>query len=334
MKDKKRRDYLPIIFSLSAIPDNAPYQAFTFLVFTYYFAVVGINMWFMWIAYTIWGIWNAVNDPVLGALSDRTRFRAKFGKRKLWIIISLIPLSLSMIFLFTVPLAFKYAYFLFIILFFEGVYTMYSVNVNALFPEMFTMESERRHCNLFVKGFTICALVFAFILPTLIIKPLVPLESSTPEEIARIPQMYIATGAIIGLISLGIGTIFISFGIKERHEKQKEFEKRPGFLESLRISIKNVEFIKFVIANTCIWYNFGILPTVFPLFSVHVVGIEKNSIISGVALMLAFLLVIFWMPLHKKIAERIGSRNALALTCLVWIGTLFPYVFLSKGMMI
>ncbi|MHA1793940.1 MAG: MFS transporter, partial [Promethearchaeota archaeon] len=292
-----------VIFALSAIPDQLTYQSFTFLVFTYYFAVVGINMYLMWIGYIIWGVWNAVNDPLLGALSDRTRYKRKFGKRKFYILITIIPLSLMMMLLYVVPPVdqeiLKFAYFMFIIILFEGIYTMYNVNVNSLFPEMFPTESERASTNVFVKAFTVIGLIFAFIVPTLIISPMVPLPTSTPDEIARIPSMYVSTGFLLFLITITTGVFFVSFGIKEKHETQKEFEKRPSFLGSLKITLKNKNFIKFVLANTFIWYNFGMLPTIFPLFSVYVVGIEKDSLVSGIALMMAFLLAIPFFPIHK-----------------------------------
>ncbi len=74
------------LFGLSAFPDQLTYQAFTILVFTFYFAVVGIDIMLMMIAFIIWGIWNAINDPLLGALSERTKQKGKLGKRKFYII--------------------------------------------------------------------------------------------------------------------------------------------------------------------------------------------------------------------------------------------------------
>lgn len=322
----------PALFGLSAIPDQVTYQAFTFLVFTYYFAVVGVPMALMWVAYVVWGIWNMINDPLLGTLSDRTRMRSRFGKRKLYIIASIVPLSVSMILLFTVPPVAAFAYFIFVIILFEGVYTMYSVNVNALFPEMFPTEHDRARTNLWVKGLTIIALIVAFILPTLIISPMVPLETSTPEEIAAIPSMYILSGAIICVISLATGIIFTNYGIHEKPESDAEFQARPPFLKSMKVTLANKEFVKFVASNTLIWYIFGMLPTIFPLYSVHVIGIAENSLLSGIALMLAFLACIPFFQLHRVIGRRIGHRNALILTCIVWAGTLLPYMFLSTGM--
>ncbi|MHA1893540.1 MAG: MFS transporter [Candidatus Helarchaeota archaeon] len=316
-----------VIFGLSAIPDQLTYQAFSFLIFTYYFTVVKINMIQMWIAYVIWGIWNATNDPLFGALSDRTNLR--WGKRRSFILIAIVPLCLMMIFLFTAPLLddiINFIYFLIVIIIFEGVYTLYSVNVNALFPEMFPNERERAKTNLAVKGFTVFALILATLLPTIIIPDLVP---DTPAAIALISSRYVLTGVVIAIVT-GIAAVpFILRGIKEKKEIQEEFEKRPSYFDSLKISLKNKTFIKFTVANTAIWYIFGLLPTILPLYGEHVLKVPTGeSLLIGLSLMLAFIVAAVIFPVHKKIGEKIGMRNGLILTCVVWIGTLSGYLFL------
>ena len=91
-----------LLFGISAIPDQMTYQAFSLYIFTFYFAVIDIGLFLTWLGFIIWTGWNMINDPLLGALSDRTRHRGKWGKRKFYLLISIIPLSLAMIFLFTV----------------------------------------------------------------------------------------------------------------------------------------------------------------------------------------------------------------------------------------
>ncbi|MHA1299202.1 MAG: MFS transporter [Candidatus Helarchaeota archaeon] len=340
------------LFGLSAIPDQLTYQAFSFLIFTYYFAVVGLDMISMWIAYVIWGAWNALNDPLLGALSDRTR--AKWG-RKIYLIVSIIPLSLMMIFLFTAPMAdqlIKFLYFLFVILLFEGVYTLFDVNVNAVFPEMFD-EKERVTANVFVKGFTVLALIFSFLLPTIVIPQLVISQDYLFEQLltglaisrdlttavqfmliryvlenSNIMVNYVFNGIILAAITGIFAVPFLMFGIKEPEEGIEIHEQRPGFVESLKITLGNKTFVKFVIANTAIWYIFGILPTILPLYSVYVLGIDKDSILIGVSLLMAFLIAGFMFPVHRKIGRKIGMRNGLILTCIVWLCTMSLYVFL------
>ncbi len=117
-------------YSIGQFADTVAYQAFTYLIFTFYFSVVKLPVDCITWAFIFWSIWNALNDPLIGILSDRTHTR--WGKRKPWIIFSIIPLSLVMFFLFTPPatsdLVAKFVYFVFIIITFDGVYTMMSLN--------------------------------------------------------------------------------------------------------------------------------------------------------------------------------------------------------------
>jgi GPH family glycoside/pentoside/hexuronide:cation symporter len=324
-----------ILFGLNAFPDQLTYQAFTIYVFTFYFAIQFLTMLEMWIGFVLWGIWNMVNDPLLGALSEKTKYKGKLGKRKFYLIISFVPLSLLMVFLFTPPPSFKFWYFIFIIFTFEFFYTMFSVNTNAIFPEMYPTEKQRGEVNVFVKIFIMIAVILASLIPTFIIDPLVPnTEDAIPDtlEAAQIHPNYIISGIILGLIVLVMAILFIFLGVKEKEEQSSDYQKRPGFFKSLKITFSNKTFIKFTLGNMLIWYCFNILLTVFPLFSVHVLGRgEDQSLLIGITLMLALLSAAVFMPLQGWIRKKLGTRKGLMMGMGIWIITLFPLIFLSDN---
>ncbi len=319
------------LFGLSAIPDQLTYQLFQFLIFTFYFTVVQLPTVLMVVGYIIWGIWNAANDPLLGALSERTKHRGKWGKRKLYLIIALIPLCIMLILLFFVHFGttdkwLEFFYFMFTIIAFEFFYTLFDVNVNALFPEMFPNEKQRAATNLYIKGMTVVALILSALVPGLIVSDYVP------DSTAQIPQIkneYFIMAILIAIITLILSTPFLLWGIKEKSETIEDFEKRPSFFESLKITLTNKTFVKFILANTGVWYVFNILPIAIPIYADEVVGID-NAFIVSIALMLAFIVAAVVMPIHRKLGFKIGMRNAFILTMLIWIAFLFPY-FLITG---
>ncbi len=326
-----------ILFGTSAFPDQLTYQAFTIYVFTFYFAVVGLSMLEMWIGFVLWGVWNMFNDPLLGALSEKTKQKGKLGKRKFYLIVSFFPLALIMIFLFTVPADFKFWYFIFIIFTFEFFYTMFSVNTNAIFPEMFPTETQRGDVNIFLKSFTMIAVILASLIPTIVVSPLVPTIDPIGDpvgyaaEVALIQSNYIIAGLIMCIIVLIMAVLFIFFGVKEKEEQLSDFEKRPGFFKSIKLTFSNKTFIKFTLGNMFIWYCFNILLTAFPLYSVFVLGRSKEAFLIGVTLMLALLSAALLMPVQAKIRKKFGTRKGLMMGMGIWTITLFPLVLLSNN---
>ena len=337
MSERKISLKKKILFGTSAFPDQLTYQAFTIYVFTFYFAVVGLSMLDMWIGFVLWGIWNMFNDPILGALSEKTKQKGKLGKRKFYLIISFVPLSLIMIFLFTTPYNFKFWYFIFIIFTFEFFYTMFSVNTNAIFPEMFPTEKQRGDVNVFIKSFTMLAIIIASLIPTFIIDPLVPTIDPIVDpvgyaaEVDSIQFNYIISGIILCVIVLIMAILFIFYAVKEKEEATMDFEKRPGFLKSIKITFSNKTFIKFTFGNMLIWYCFNLLLTVFPLYSVFVLGRKEGSLLIGVTLMMALLGAVVFLPLHSRIRAKIGTRKGLMIGMGIWIITLFPLMLLSNN---
>ena len=325
-----------LLFATSAFGDQLTYQAFTIYVFTFYFAVVGLTMFEMWIGFILWGLWNMVNDPLLGALSERTKHKGKWGKRKFYLLISFIPLALMMVLLFTVPVNYEFVYFIFIIFTFEFFYTMFSVNTNAVFPEMFPTEQERGGVNMFIKAFTMIAVILASLIPTIIISPLVPTIDPIANpvgyaaEVASIKSMYILSGIVLFLVVLIMSILFIFFSVEEKEENEAVFEKRPGFFESIKITLSNRTFLKFTLGNMLVWYCFNVLLTVFPLFAVFILGHAEGSLMIGVTLMIALLSAAIFQPIQSRIRAKVGTRKGLMLGLGIWIITLLPLIFLSN----
>ncbi|MBD3194517.1 MAG: MFS transporter [Candidatus Lokiarchaeota archaeon] len=325
-----------ILFGISAIPDHVTYQGFSLLVFTYYFSVIELKN-LVWIGFIIWSIWNMINDPVLGALSDRTKQRGKLGKRRFFMIISIVPLSLSMFFLFYVPFTtttkiLEFAYFLTVIIVFEFFYTLFDVNINAIFPEQFTTESKRAQTNIPIKAFTVVAVILAAV-PTLTQQT--PKETNPVALQAEIEMLrfnYIIWGIYLALVVIIFAIPFLWKGIKPEKELAETYAKRPGFFESLKSTLKNKNFVKFVIANTMIWYVFNTLITIFPLYFEHVIDISaEESFFKTLALVSALLVAAFVLPFHKWLGTKYGMRNAMMITMTLWIGLLTPFFFISSG---
>jgi GPH family glycoside/pentoside/hexuronide:cation symporter len=326
MMDKKRDSYSTkkaVGYGIGQFSDTIVVQMFNMYVFTFYFAVVGIDVDLITIAFIIWSLWNAFNDPMMGALSDRTKSR--LGRRKPYIIIALIPLCLIIVFLFTPPassLPLSFIYLIIMVVLFDISYTTFDLNYASLFPEMFKDLTERSKANAIKQIFTVLGLIVASVIPPFLIGKL--------DDPANFSNYSFA--AIIMMIVIFIGVILlIFFGIKEKKEFSKDYETAPSFLNSLKISIKNKSFRYFIVANLAYWYVIGMLPMIVPLYGDFVLHIpEEESMLLGLLLGSTFISAAIFMILWRYIALKVGMKKGYMLSFAVFIITLFPLILIDR----
>ncbi len=111
--------------------------------------VLGINPVLMGTLTLIWTVWDAINDPMMGALMDKAfaKRQSKNGKFRPWLLRSTPLLAITAIALWTVPtfcdgIATIVALFSFKILY-EASYTMFNIPMGSLLSAMSTTDSER-----------------------------------------------------------------------------------------------------------------------------------------------------------------------------------------------
>ncbi|MFX0057178.1 MAG: MFS transporter [Candidatus Hodarchaeota archaeon] len=316
-----------VAYSIGQLSDIASYQAFTFLTFTFYFAVVGIDILLISIGFVIWSIWNSFNDTFIGYLSDRTHTR--WGRRFPWIMLSLIPIAVILILLFIPPFTFgvtndiiNFIYFLIIIILFELFFTMYDINFTSLFPEIFISVEERTKGNNTRQLFAIVGLISAFILPGIFI------SSYTAPN----PGEYPLFAFIVGIIIIIPGLLFLKFSPKGRSEFTEDYKTAPNFFNTLKFCVKSKSFMRYIPAEIANWFVYGMLPTIVPLYGEFILGFEDPLMISlllGVTFLSAALfMTILWKPL----VQRIGPRKSWLISMTIWIITLAPLFFLNTTM--
>ncbi len=72
------------------------------LFLLYYFTdVLGLKPFLAGLVLLIGRIWDAVNDPLVGYISDRSKSR--FGRRRIFMALSAVPLGITYIFIWRIP---------------------------------------------------------------------------------------------------------------------------------------------------------------------------------------------------------------------------------------
>ncbi len=319
-----------LLYGLGPFSDQMSHQMFQFLIFTYYYAIVKIDVGILAISFVIFAVWDSINDPIVGTVTDRTN--VKMGKRKFWTIVSLVPFALINIFLFTPPFFWtgntnqwvNFTYMVLIILAYDTIYSFYDVSQLSLFSEMFITEEERGRGNLYKCILTILGVIIGFVVPTIFIDELAPDNETTAEVLAAIPQQYFITGIMVAVLVVITGFFFFKFGIiEDRHHKSEEPEEELRLRDMLKDTVGNGKFILFCIANLIKWTVFKLLTTIIPLWAVHNLGIDGIRV--SVLLLGAFVAAMFMFPLMEKLGLKIGWRNGFIVTQIFWCFALIPF---------
>jgi len=338
-----------LAYSAGIVADQVAYQGFTFMIFTFYFAVIKVPVYLITIVFIVWSIYNAFNDPILGSLSDKTKTKKFFGgRRRPWMVTMAIPLSLIMYFLFTPPggevtgnPAWAVAYFLIIICLFDTFYTAFSVSRTALYPEMFRTNRAREEAGAVQRIVMVIALLVAFVLPTLLIEDMTMKEPTS--QFSKILWQYQFTGIIFGIIIFVAILINVAWGVKEPQIEKLQQKETMSILKSIKESLTNKKFVIFALCSTMNWYVFGLIPTIMPIYVKTIVdfntdpvavklissGIPSELLIS-IPLVIAFLAsilgVVFWTFIDRKVGSKLGFIFSMGL----WAAVLIPLIFIKS----
>jgi GPH family glycoside/pentoside/hexuronide:cation symporter len=118
---------------------------FTAFGFYYYESEIGLNIWLVGLGYIIFAIYNAINDPIVGYLTNQPfKFTKKWGRRFPWIMIGGTLWVISYILIFTPPnvdpksgALILFAWLVFATCLFDTFASIFFVNFSSLFPDKF-----------------------------------------------------------------------------------------------------------------------------------------------------------------------------------------------------
>ncbi len=322
---EKTTPRMRLFFAQGELGDAAAYQSFTILVFIFYYAVLGLEIGWVTTGFILWSIWNAFDDLLLGYFSDKTR--SKRGRRLPWMIGGIIPLCIVVILLYTPPLDTKltsFIYFLIILFVFDFCYTAFNLNYNSQFSEMFVTVKERSDAGRLRGVFVVLGLVVAFILPGIIIGDLTPPKDATPEQLSALIGSYQITGIVCATICFISLFLVVKYGSRDTREFSKDAETAPSIGQALKFTFKNKIFVIFMVAGLATWSVNGLLPSMIPLFTKHVLNDPEGYVLI---LLICFIVAAVSMPIWTLYRKKYGARSTGIIASIVWAGTLLLLAF-------
>ena len=266
--------------------------------------VVGLRPAIAAIPIGVGKIWDFINDPIFGYLSDRTRTR--WGRRRPYLLFGALPLALTFTMLWyrppfegTVALV---AYYSIAYIIFEASATMLYMPYFALTPELTSDYDERTSLTSYRMFFSILGSLLAFTIPLIII------GSFAPENASKVLLM----GGIFGLVSAL--PMFITFFGTDEKEEYSDLEK-PTLWVSIKSVWKNVPFRYGLGIFLATWISVDILQSSLLFYVKYVVQREpQNDIIMATI----FVIAMFALPIWNWVSERWSKRHAYMYGIAFW----------------
>jgi glycoside/pentoside/hexuronide:cation symporter, GPH family len=292
--------------------------AMQFFLLFYYTDVAGINPAIAGAALMVGKLtWDAINDPLFGYLSDRTRSR--FGRRRIYMIAGAVPLGIAAWIMFSLPKGLTgIPAFLAVLLTFwlvDTFQTMASTPYSALTPELTRDYNERASLTSIRMVFS----VFGYILGAASTTILAGVFQGSG---LNLQQAWSATGAVFGVIAI-ITILVTTLSIKEDPNVAGEPSKLPA-IKAVATSFKNRPFIILMVAFILSSFSFTTLTALVPYFIQY--QLNMGDQVSFVLLAMLVTIGVFLIP-AKLVSDRInkGPTYALGLfiACLAIIGSFF-----------
>ena len=210
--------------------------------------VLGINATVMGVLTIIWTIWDAVNDPMMGALMDKAfaKNHNKRGKFRPWILRATPLLAISAIAMWTVPtfldgIPLLVALFSFKILY-EASYTMFNIPMGSLLSAMSKNDAERASLSS-ARG---VGSMFGNMIPGMIGPVVIGMFGDTKST------GYMITGVACAV--LGFVVCLLHYAFTEERVIVNEEAKADDikFTDILQVVKKNRAFVALCIHGICI----------------------------------------------------------------------------------
>ena len=250
-------------------------------------------------------IWDAVNDPIIGILSDRLHTR--WGRRRPFLLWFAIPFGLSFVILWSAPnWQNQLALLIYVTLSFmlaDTLQTLVGVPFLSLTPELTSDYDERTTLTSFRSFFQLVGALTVVVAAPAIVDMV--LASGGSQQ-----QGFMLVGAIFG----GIGAIpLLLIGLFVRETSKPEQTEAMPFRETLQAAWQNVPFRYAVGIHMLNWSAVDMIVVAFPYFllywvakgnllaSIHIFGFDLayESAFFGILMSVCILFIPFWLWLAR-----------------------------------
>jgi glycoside/pentoside/hexuronide:cation symporter, GPH family len=273
--------------------------------------VVGLDPRLASIAALIGIVWDAINDPVIGAFSDSVRTR--WGRRRPFLILFCVPFALAFLLLWWAPpwrsqlmlvIHITLAYMLS-----DTIQTFITVPYLALTPEIAPGYDERTSLTTFRMFFNLIASLATAVAAPMIIDACI-------ENGLSLQQGYLIIGALFGGLAI-IPFVLIFSTIREKAISEEARVVKPSIRSIFYTLWQNRPFRIAAGIYALNWISFDLMGLMLPYFilywvsqgdllaktSLFGINLAVESVVFGILIITAMITLPFWNWFSRKYSK-------------------------------
>ncbi len=287
-------------FGVGDLGGNLFFTAMGFWSLNYLTDTAGIAAAAAGLAIMIGKIWDAVTDPMMGFISDRTRTR--WGRRRPYLLFGAIPLFLSMWYFFSAPTfnsnigGVIWAALALCLL--NTAYTVVNIPYGALTPELTKDYKERTSLN----GFRFSFAVIGTILGAAIVLPIVNLAGGDKH------LGFSIVGLAFGLVMAV--TILITFFSVREPDHSRTPVPTEGFFATFLAVFKDKTYVRLLLVYACNLTGITFVQTILVYYFKYLYRNEGMTTMAMIALLVTAMV---FVPISVAIAKKIGKKRTYQL---------------------
>jgi len=296
------------------------------ILFYFYEVEAGLPVAMLGLAFIIFALWNMLNDPFIGYLTDKSfKWSEKWGFRFPWIIFSVGPMLICYLFLYLPPERDPsnpwplFWYFLIMTCLLDFFFSIYTTHLSAGYTVHFRSDYERRRAS-----------AINFIVPGILgffqglIFPLVYVYGDKNSVFLAV--------LITTIINI-VWVILLIPGIRESEELKKRFirgyeeAKRESYWKTMNFAFRRKNFLISLLV-------FLLWATAWGLYLASGIYFVKDilrmplsvAVYIGIA---AFIGFVGFIPFWTNVAKRLGHVKTMKFGLLLWAIFITPAMWIT-----
>jgi GPH family glycoside/pentoside/hexuronide:cation symporter len=298
----------PFNYAIGMFGTSIPINMLKTFAFTFYVLQRGVTTTQWASMMLIYTFIDALDNPIYGFLSDRTRSR--WGRRRPWLVIGTPLLILGFIAFYNLPAFLAgnsiFAYCMLFYIFTGTLDSVINANYAALFPELFPTDELRAKTNAMRQAFQLVAMIISIAL--------------TPMVTEKIG--YGLTAILYGILG-GAVILYMSLTCRERDPEPEE--AKPALWQAIKDLVTNAKFWIAGLSNAFYSAAMSLVLASVAFFVEYALGLSagQSTFLLAAVLLIAIACVAVWAFFIKKYSLMPVWRTSLAVLAIAFIPLYF-----------